>query len=232
MPFTVSHVIAVIPFRKAGLPLLPLAVGSMAPDFFYFTPGHYGSMFGHSLAGVFLATLPMAWLVLWFFRCFLREPLLLLPPKRHQALLAELAGDPPADSRWARPGATALLLLAGIATHLFWDSFTHQEGVMVQHFAVLHTTMLPTPIGPLALARVLQHGCSFAGLGMLAAWYLWLFHRRKTAGILPEPAAEQLPPRVRRLLRLALIAVAAITAMGKVGGKISNVLTNVSNAMT
>ena len=30
----------------------------------------------------------------------------------------------------------------------------------------------------------------------------------------------------------SLIAVAAITAMGKVGGKISNVLTNVSNAMT
>ena len=30
----------------------------------------------------------------------------------------------------------------------------------------------------------------------------------------------------------SLIAVAAITAMGKVGGKITNVLTNVSNAMT
>lgn len=30
----------------------------------------------------------------------------------------------------------------------------------------------------------------------------------------------------------SLIAIAAITAMGKVGGKISNVLTNVSNAMT
>jgi pilus assembly protein Flp/PilA len=30
----------------------------------------------------------------------------------------------------------------------------------------------------------------------------------------------------------SLIAVAAITAMGKVGGKISTVLTNVSNAMT
>ena len=29
----------------------------------------------------------------------------------------------------------------------------------------------------------------------------------------------------------SLIAVAAITAMGKVGGKISNTLTNVSNAM-
>jgi pilus assembly protein Flp/PilA len=30
----------------------------------------------------------------------------------------------------------------------------------------------------------------------------------------------------------SLIAVAAITAMGKVGGKLTNVLTNVSNAMT
>ena len=30
----------------------------------------------------------------------------------------------------------------------------------------------------------------------------------------------------------SLIAVAAITAMGKVGSKLTNVLTNVSNAMT
>ena len=30
----------------------------------------------------------------------------------------------------------------------------------------------------------------------------------------------------------SLIAVAAITAMGKVGGKVTNVLTNVANAMT
>ena len=30
----------------------------------------------------------------------------------------------------------------------------------------------------------------------------------------------------------SLIAVAAVVAMGKVGGKITNVLTNVSNAMT
>jgi len=30
----------------------------------------------------------------------------------------------------------------------------------------------------------------------------------------------------------SLIAVAAITAMGKVGGKVSNVLSNVANAMT
>ena len=30
----------------------------------------------------------------------------------------------------------------------------------------------------------------------------------------------------------SLIAVAAITAMNKVGGKLTNVLTNVSNAMT
>ena len=30
----------------------------------------------------------------------------------------------------------------------------------------------------------------------------------------------------------SLIAVAAVVAMGKVGGKISNVLTNVSNAMS
>jgi pilus assembly protein Flp/PilA len=37
---------------------------------------------------------------------------------------------------------------------------------------------------------------------------------------------------IEYVLIASLISVAAITAMGKVGGKVSNVLSNVANAMT
>ena len=37
---------------------------------------------------------------------------------------------------------------------------------------------------------------------------------------------------IEYVLIASLISVAAITAMGKVGGKVSNVLNNVANAMT
>jgi hypothetical protein len=220
MPFTVSHIIAVVPLRRAEVPLLPLVIGSMAPDYFYFLPCHAGSYYSHKPLGVFLLTLPLAWLILWLFQQYLREPLLLLLPEHHQPLAAELVADPPAGSRWARPWATALLLLTGIITHLLWDSFTHPDGFMVERFEFLRTTMLPTPIGPLALNRVLQHGCPFAGLGGLALWYLWLFHRQKAAGSVPATdAAVQLPPCVRRRVRLALFAAGSITtAMRPVPG--------------
>jgi pilus assembly protein Flp/PilA len=43
---------------------------------------------------------------------------------------------------------------------------------------------------------------------------------------------EQGATAIEYTLIASLIAVAAITAIGKVGGKITNVLTNVSNAMS
>ncbi len=213
MPFTASHILAVVPLRRKAVPFLPLVIGCMAPDYFYFLPSHVGSYYSHKPLGIFLMTLPMAWLVLWIFRHFLREPLLLLLPERHQTPAAELASDPPPDSRWARPWATALLLLAGISTHLLWDSFTHPDGFMVEYFESLQTTMISTPIGPLALNRVLQHGCSFGGLGGLVLWYLWLLRRQKTDALAPAANATlQLPHHVRRNIRLALLAAGAITA--------------------
>ena len=43
---------------------------------------------------------------------------------------------------------------------------------------------------------------------------------------------EQGATAIEYTLIASLIAVAAITAMGHVGGKVSNVLSNVANAMT
>jgi hypothetical protein len=162
MPFTPSHVAAILPFART--PLLPagLTIGSMVPDLPYFVPIGLSRGFTHSLGGAVVVDLPMgiACYLIWVF--LLRAPLLDFAPRwLHDRFRVR---------RTARPvWASALLLLAalvvGIATHLAWDSFTHSDG-----WVVLHVAALRANLGPLALARWLQYASSAFGILVLAIW--------------------------------------------------------------
>ena len=216
MPFTISHIVAAVPLRWLGLPLLPLAIGCMAPDFFYFIPRHLGGDISHTIPGMFLAALPAAYVTLVLFQYFLRTPLLLLLPVRHQALATALTAGARPGSFWARPWGTAVLLLTGIATHLAWDSFTHLRGTMVQKLPFLAETSIDTPLGSVELYKLLQHGSSGTGLAALAAGYLWLFCRRQqTPTPATIPAIVQLPTRIRRRVRLTICAITASAFAGE-----------------
>jgi hypothetical protein len=50
MPFTTSHVAAILPFARALVPAA-LVVGSMAPDLFYSVPTDVSRELSHSLPG-------------------------------------------------------------------------------------------------------------------------------------------------------------------------------------
>jgi hypothetical protein len=162
MPFTPSHVAAILPFVRT--PLLPagLAIGSMVPDLPYFVPIGLSREFTHSLVGALVADLPMgiACYLIWVF--LLRAPLLdFAPGWLHDRFRVR---------RSARPlWVTALLLLAalavGVATHLAWDSFTHPDG-----WVVLHVAALRAQLGPFAASRWLQYASSVFGLVVLAIW--------------------------------------------------------------
>ncbi|MEM7737240.1 MAG: DUF4184 family protein [Deinococcota bacterium] len=64
MPFTVSHVAAVIPLNKKPLVLSALIVGSMSPDVLYFVPGVPSLPLAHSLQGLVLFCLPVSFALL------------------------------------------------------------------------------------------------------------------------------------------------------------------------
>lgn len=55
MPFTISHVVAVLPLTtgRAGRVLVPgaLVIGSLVPDLPYFVPPHLGTAWSHSALG-------------------------------------------------------------------------------------------------------------------------------------------------------------------------------------
>ncbi len=135
MPFTVTHLAAILPFRKTPLKILPLsalAIGCMVPDmplFFSFTGRHAVT---HSIVGLFTHCLPIGLAVYALFQLLVRDALLaIMPPgiadplsvrRRHSLFYILLV---------------AVAILLGATTHVFWDSFTNRWGWGVSQFPSL-----------------------------------------------------------------------------------------------
>ena len=171
MPFTLAHPAAVLPLRGSRyLRTAPLIIGAVIPDLPYYLPGGLSHRVPetHSFTGSFTTDLLLgcAALVALF---LLRRPLTALLPARARRLclnaLAPYSGWPWREWAWA-----PLAILAGVWTHLLWDSFTHSDGWMVQRMAVLSA---PVTIGSYTrqVAHLLQYLSSAFGLVVMAIWY-------------------------------------------------------------
>ena len=123
MPFTPSHVAAVLPLRgRAGLPFAALAAGSMSPDLLYYLPGFGWSpaIPTHSLLGVVTWDLAFG-LLIWMAWCWAAGPLRDMSPDVLR-------------SRWREPGSgfpgwrlAPIAVAIGSLTHVVWDSFTTRQ---------------------------------------------------------------------------------------------------------
>ncbi|MET0806095.1 MAG: DUF4184 family protein, partial [Lacisediminihabitans sp.] len=201
MPFTPSHIAAILPFVRT--PLLPasLAIGSMVPDLPYFVPLPVERELSHSLLGVPLVDVPMGIVSLLFWVLVFRAPLLDFAPAWLRRRFVLPGPWPRTASRLA---LAALLVLAsliiGIASHLVWDAFTHPDG-----WAVLRIAPLRAQFGPFTGYRWAQYGSSALGLLVLAVWgAVWV--RKAPVRALP-------PTRLRASWRLVgWIAVASVLA--------------------
>jgi Domain of unknown function (DUF4184) len=198
MPFTVSHIAAVLP----GYRLLTRAnifsaavIGSMVPDFGSLLPRSVTRWQTHSVEALFTFCLPVGLAIYWLTLFLIRPAVIEVVPDRAYARLR--AAPPPASI--TRPSAwlyAAAALLLGAGTHLIWDAFTHENARGVRMFPLL------TDYGPemsghsLHLYRWLQYGSSVFGLAVVAAaLILWMRHA-------PVP----LEPPVRRIARVERVA--------------------------
>jgi hypothetical protein len=162
MPFTPSHIAAILPFARTPLPAAGLVIGSMVPDLPYFIPIGIPREYSHSLIGAVTADLPMAIVVfaLWVF--VFRAPLLDLSPRwLHDRFRHRPRGR--SAVRFSLMLIAAILI--GIATHLLWDSFTHPDGLVV-----LHLEGLRAELGPFTVSRWLQYLSSVFGLVAVGIW--------------------------------------------------------------
>jgi len=204
MPFTLAHPAAAVPLRRwlgrYGT-VSALVIGSMTPDLAYFLPVGVSRAQSHSLAGLFWWCLPVGAAVYLLFHAVLAPPLVALAPRALRARLASISRVPGPPTR-ERTFAIALSLVAGAATHVAWDSFTHDQGAMVLASPWLRERLGEVWGYRVHTYRLLQHASSALGVLVLALW-LERWWRRAPVG---EPTPEAVPRALRVVLLAALVA--------------------------
>lgn len=159
MPFTISHAIAAFPLHhltRRKIPVMPVVIGSMSPDFPYLlfmTPVHAP---GHSIPGVWIYCLLPALLMLALWYRWLEKPIL------------NLLALPQGQIVWnIREGLLVILgVLLGAYSHLLWDATSHSYGYFVQNSEFWHAELFGLP-----LYKLNQYGSGVLGLAGLVLWY-------------------------------------------------------------
>jgi hypothetical protein len=146
VPFTGSHPAAVLPVLRSPLPASALAIGSMAPDLPLYLRGEpgWGTHTAPGLPTVDLAIGLAIW-ALW--HGVLAAPALACSPSGVRARLRDRV-HPGLRRRLTSVRALGLVLaglLAGSATHLLWDAFTHPRRWGTEHLAVLRASWHGVP---------------------------------------------------------------------------------------
>ena len=211
MPFTVSHIAAVLPAGRFPLLRDPLilsafVIGSMSPDVPYFVPfaswtdNYAWSYTSHAPLAGFLVNVPVTLSLVTLYWLVLAAPLRALAPHGVRARLPRNVLRPHLAT--SLQTATLLVLAAAIgsATHVFWDAFTHEGGFVVTTVPWLQ---LPDLVGPLPAYRVLQYLSSIFGMAVVC-WSVVRWYRS-------TPASATVSAGLGWRWQLALSA-AAITA--------------------
>jgi hypothetical protein len=169
MPFTIAHTVAARPLQRLSgrrLVLPAVAVGAMAPDFEYLVHLSPTRTIGHTIPGLFILCLPSAMVVLFLWHRLVGPAV--------AALLRPVTGgltagwDEPAS--FGPPARFAVLcasILVGSFSHIAWDAFTHQGGVVVNLWSGFSHRVGP---GAIPVYRWLQYGSSLFGMTLLGVW--------------------------------------------------------------
>lgn len=122
MPFTVSHVAAVLPVvgRSRRLPTAALVIGSMTPDYPWFLTRGRTAGLSHSLLGLVTVDLAVGLLAVVLWRRLAQAPVRDLLPRAVGERLPQPPGLAGRDLPWV-----ALAVVLGALTHIVWDAFTH-----------------------------------------------------------------------------------------------------------
>ncbi len=165
MPFTFAHpaVILPLPFlNKRWFSLTGLIIGSMIPDFEYFIRMRIQSIYSHTLAGIFWFDLPLALLISFIFHNKVKNLLFQNSPYCLQSRLlifTTFNWNNYFKQNWI---VVIFSILIGTASHLLWDSFTHDSGYFVNQIATLQNSVYLFGID-IPILKIAQHLSTFLG---------------------------------------------------------------------
>jgi hypothetical protein len=169
MPYTISHVMAVLPFSRllARWRLLSACViGAMVPDFGLLLPWRPERAETHGVLALLTFCLPVGLFTYWIFQFLIKTPVLEVLPEGAYARSRPLAA--PADFRSLHRWVLAASgILAGAITHLIWDGFTHEGARGVRMFPALDDPLVEIGRRHWDAVRVLQDLGSLVGLAVV-----------------------------------------------------------------
>lgn len=162
MPFTISHIAAVLPLTNSHkFSATALVFGSVIPDFEFLLQLRETNGISHDLEGLLLFNLPLGLILCFLFHFLLKTQFTSdLPIKKTGDFLSKN------HKNWYRyfiqnKTKVVLSLTIGIASHLLVDHVTHQNGFFVAIFPDLLKTFDPLNI---PFYQVLQVALSISGL--------------------------------------------------------------------
>jgi hypothetical protein len=219
MPFTPTHVLAILPIAALGrhpLPFSALAIGSMIPDLPLFVPlwPDYGTT--HSISGVFTACLPLGLACFLIFQLAMKRPLFALLPEAIQRRCASLS-RPRVELTPKFLSCASMAVVIGASTHLLWDSFTHGGRWGARLFPGLDETALTFQGHAIPRFKLLQYGSTLIGLPCLVLLLAIWLTRREPEGLGGRPSLSRTSKVAACLVAIAIPTTAASAAWGRDG---------------
>jgi hypothetical protein len=208
MPYTLSHTAVVLPFSRLlrRWRLLSAAlIGAMVPDFGLFFPWRLPRFETHSAMALLTFCLPVGLACYWTFQFLLKTPVLEVLPEGAYARWRPFSS--PAQFLNLRQWLLAAGgILAGAATHLVWDAFTHEGARGVRLIPWLEDPIADIGSHHLIAFRVMQDGGSLIGLGIALAFTCYGLRRGPEQPVPNRP----LRPAERRVWVLVYAATAGV----------------------
>ena len=173
MPFTPAHPAIILPLiRSRYFSATGLIAGSMSPDFEYFFKMSVSSVHSHTAAGLLYFDLPVTILISLLFHLVVKKNLIynlpLLLQKKFQALLEMDLIKYLKEHFWI----FLMSALLGAASHVFWDSFTHNNSFFVRTLPFYRGTHIPFDGVRYPLFYALQHISTWIGLTVVIVYIL------------------------------------------------------------
>jgi len=173
MPFTPAHPAIILPLLKARrLSATGLIVGSTAPDFEYFFKFSVSSQFSHTWWGILYFNIPVAVLLSVVFHFFVKQNLINNFPDFLRARFQDTLAFDFKSYLSANFLFFVLSAALGAASHIFWDSFTHEHGYFVNVLPFYKDTIVPYDGARYPLFYALQHLSTVVGLLLVTVYIL------------------------------------------------------------